>query len=85
MTDPAHSLPTVIHHSFVIDGTFGRMGFDVEADTQARPTRRRVEGDKVGGVGRLSSGFGAADADVALWPAAGMWLATEDNRDDILD
>lgn len=55
---------------------------DVEADVQARPRRSRVEGDKVGGVGRLSSGFGADDA--ALDPPVGIWLATEDNKEDIL-
>lgn len=51
---------------------------------QARPTRRRSSGDKVGGVGRLSSGLEVIGAEADLDPTVGMWLATDDNREDML-
>jgi hypothetical protein len=55
----------------------------VEAEVHARPTRRRSSGDKVGGVGRLSSGLEVVGAEADLDPTVGMWLATDDNREDM--
>jgi len=54
----------------------------VDADVQARPTSRRVEGDKVGGAGRWSNGL-APDCDTDLVPV-GTWLAMEDRMPVIL-
>jgi hypothetical protein len=56
----------------------------VEAEVQARPTRRRSSADKVGGVGRLSSGLEVVGAKADLDPTVGMWLATDDNREAML-
>lgn len=58
------------------------MGFEVDVDVQAKPTRRRVEGDKVGGVGRWSSGL-APDC-VPDLGTVGTWLAIEDRMPVIL-